>query len=391
MKIGWSSERGQYLAQFVILLPLLLGFMGLVIDLGNAYAHQRMAQNAADAAASAGGMVLYGQGAAAAETQARYYAGLHGYSGKQVEIGWPSQCIRVVVTEQVQPIFVAMVWNGTFTVRGTAQACYRMTGVAASVLVLDPHACEALELSGNALMRVRKGNVHVNSDCSTAITLSGSSRLVTELPTTYVGGYRLSGASSIMPLPVRGNVLADPLAGVPIPEGCYRCLIKDEIEIFSKYPVTLPPGCYMGGLSIGANAQVLLRPGLYCIGGDGLKIGSGAQVAGSSVTLFLAENSVTMSGGGRLSISPPTSGPYAGIVIYQARRNYSTMRVTGGASLEGSRGIVYLPDGTLDAGGGTGIHTNLVVRRLEISGGSGVDVEGYAGAGWGTVTDALTE
>ncbi len=391
MKVGWSSERGQYLAQFVILLPLLFGFMGLVIDLGNAYAHQRMAQSAADAAASAGGMVLYSQGAAAAETQARYYAGLHGYSGKQVEITWPSQCIRVTVTEQVRPIFVAMVWNGTFTVRATARACYQMTDAAASVIVLDPHACAALDLSGNASVRVRKGGVHVNSDCSAAITLSGSSRLVTELPTTYVGGYRLSGASSITPPPVRGSVLADPLAAVPTPEGCYRCLIKDEVEIQNKWPVILPPGCYMGGLSIGSKTQVLLQPGWYCIGGAGLKIGAGAQVAGSGVTLFLAQGSVTMGGHSNLSITPPASGVYAGIIVYQARNNYSTMSVTGSASLAGSSGIVYLPVGTLDASGGIGIHTNLVVRRLEVSGGSGIDVEGYTGAGWSTITDALTE
>jgi Flp pilus assembly protein TadG len=54
----WRSERGQYLVQFVLILPALIAFMGLVIDIGNAYAHQRTAQNAADAAAAAGGMVV---------------------------------------------------------------------------------------------------------------------------------------------------------------------------------------------------------------------------------------------------------------------------------------------------------------------------------------------
>ena len=67
MKTRLISEKGQYLAQFVLLLPLLIGFMGLVVDVGNAYSHQRQVQNAADAAASAGGMVLYSQGTAVAE------------------------------------------------------------------------------------------------------------------------------------------------------------------------------------------------------------------------------------------------------------------------------------------------------------------------------------
>ena len=37
MKTRLISEKGQYLAQFVLLLPLLIGFMGLVVDVGNAY------------------------------------------------------------------------------------------------------------------------------------------------------------------------------------------------------------------------------------------------------------------------------------------------------------------------------------------------------------------
>jgi Flp pilus assembly protein TadG len=84
MKARWMSERGQHMVQFALMLPVLIAFMGLVIDVGNAYAHQRRVQNAADAAATAGGMVLYKQGTAVAETAARYYANLHGYSGSAV-------------------------------------------------------------------------------------------------------------------------------------------------------------------------------------------------------------------------------------------------------------------------------------------------------------------
>jgi len=348
-----------------------------------------MVQNAADAAAAAGGMVLYSQGAAAAEASARYYAGLHGYSGKAVEITWPSQCIRVVVTDQVEPIFASIVWHGTFTVHGAAQACYKTTGVSASVVVLDPHACNALEMSGGTLMVVRQGNVHVNSDCSTAIWLSGGARLVTQTPTTYVGGYRISGGASITPLPVSGSFLADPLAKLPTPYACYRCLVRDRLVI--KNDTVLSPGCYMGGLELLGTAHVLFAPGLYCLGGDGFHVGASASAGGAGVTFFLAQESVVLDGAARFNVSPPTSGAYAGILIYQARDNPSEMQVTGGASLEGSTGIIYLPAGTLDVSGGAGIHTNLVVKRLEVSGGGMIDVTGYNGPGWSAVTDALTE
>ncbi len=391
MRRHLRSEQGQYLAQFVLILPLLIAFMGLVIDIGTAYAHLRMAQNAADAAAAAGGMVLYSQGAAAAEASARYYAGLHGYRDKAVEITWPSQCIRVAVTDNVTPAFVSLVWNGVFPVQAVAQSCYKATTVSASVLVLDPHACEALELSGGALMRVRKGNVHVNSDCTTAIRLSGGAGLITETPTTYVGGYRLIGGAYITPKPVAGPALADPLAGLPTPEGCYRCLAMKKMSIGSDTMTTLGPGCYGGGLDIGGAARVLFKPGVYCIGGDGLRVGAGGWAGGSGVTFFLMQESVVLYGAARFVFTPPTSGPYAGILIFQARDNTESMKVTGGASLEGSSGIIYLPAGTLDVSGGAGIHTNLVVRRLEVSGGGAIDVTGYTGPGWSSVTDVLAE
>src|SRR6266545_2499256 len=53
---GWRalrSDRGQTLILFVLMLPVLLGFAGLVVDGAHALAEQRMVQNAADAAALA--------------------------------------------------------------------------------------------------------------------------------------------------------------------------------------------------------------------------------------------------------------------------------------------------------------------------------------------------
>ena len=47
------SERGQSLLLFLVLLPMLLAFTGLVVDGGNAYAQKRKVQNAADASALA--------------------------------------------------------------------------------------------------------------------------------------------------------------------------------------------------------------------------------------------------------------------------------------------------------------------------------------------------
>src|SRR5438105_7501479 len=48
-----NGERGQVLVLAAMMMTALIGFLALVIDVGNAYAQRRMVQNAADAASLA--------------------------------------------------------------------------------------------------------------------------------------------------------------------------------------------------------------------------------------------------------------------------------------------------------------------------------------------------
>ena len=55
------SERGAILFIVAACLVVLLGFMGLAIDLGHAYNNKSLLQNIADACALAGGSALNGE------------------------------------------------------------------------------------------------------------------------------------------------------------------------------------------------------------------------------------------------------------------------------------------------------------------------------------------
>ncbi|MCX7669053.1 MAG: hypothetical protein N2439_03150, partial [Anaerolineae bacterium] len=338
-------------------------------------------------AASAGGMVLYSQGTAAAEAQARYYASLHGYSGSQVEITWPSQCIRVTITRQVRPIFAAMVWNGTFTVRGRAAACYRITQVGASVVVLDPNACSALNVSGSGTITVRRGNITVNSTCNPSISVGGGASITTETPIVYVGG--VSGASAITPPPVRGSPLPDPLASLPVPDACNSCA-SSPTQSCTK--TSCAPGCYKNGLSL-SGGTLTMASGVYCIAGSGMKITGGTNLSGSGVVLYFMQGGFDISGNGTLNLTPPASGTYQGILIFQARNNTSSSKISGQAALSGIHGVIYMPVGALELAGGASVDANFAVSTLKVTGGGGMVIEGYTGAGanWSTIFDALME
>lgn len=54
----FGDARGQSLAVFAVVLLAMMSMVGLIIDGGNAFAQQRLAQNGADAAAEAGAVVL---------------------------------------------------------------------------------------------------------------------------------------------------------------------------------------------------------------------------------------------------------------------------------------------------------------------------------------------
>src|SRR5687768_13779480 len=88
---GRRKRSGKVLVMFALLLPILLGMVGLVIDGGRLMAAHRQAHNGADAAALAGALErLRGRSVAAARTTAtRYATTYNGLDGATVTVNIP--------------------------------------------------------------------------------------------------------------------------------------------------------------------------------------------------------------------------------------------------------------------------------------------------------------
>lgn len=83
-----DAERGQVLIQVALTIVVLLLFVALAIDVGNAYAERRQMQNAADAGALAGARELcLGNGAGAASAKAQEYLLLNGVLTGDIQAG----------------------------------------------------------------------------------------------------------------------------------------------------------------------------------------------------------------------------------------------------------------------------------------------------------------
>lgn len=120
-----------------------------------------------------------------------------------------------------------------------------------------------------------------------------------------------------------------------------------------------------------------LSPGLYCYTNAGsVTINGNKTVTGTGVTLYFdASSYLNIGGGAGLNITAPSTGPYAGIAIFQTRTpsasaNTFTMQGNGSFSVNGA---IYLPASNLSLGGTSGAtasFSEMIALTLSLGGSS---------------------
>ncbi|MGA2257954.1 MAG: MBG domain-containing protein, partial [Thermoguttaceae bacterium] len=274
---------------------------------------------------------------------------------------------------------------GTYpiTVSGATSPDYTITFVAGtltvtalqtvpSVLVLDPTACGALSLSGNASI-TEKGAVVVDSNSKTALQASGHAQL-TATAIDVVGGVQRTGNAVFHPAPVTGSpAVADPLAGLAAPPAGTS---QRSVNLACNSSLTINPGLY-SRIDVSGNARLKLNPGIYEIAGGGFNVSGSATVSGSGVLIYNAGSlfpkakggcfgGISFSGDSTITLTGPTTGAYAGIDIFQSRDNKTALQLSGSAML--STGTLYAPSAALVMSGCSNLSGPLIVDRLSLSG-----------------------
>ena len=246
--------------------------------------------------------------------------------------------------------------------------------VAPSIFVLNPTAGGALTLSGSATIQIA-GAVVVDSNAKTALSASGSAQ-VTASAIDVVGGVQKSGGATFSPTPTTGLApLADPLAGLSGPST--SGLTNYGPVNLSSGSLTINPGIYSRINVSGTGTSLTLNPGTYIIEGGGMTVSGSASLNGSGVFLYNAGSNypspggsyggITLSGSGTIRLTAPTTGPYAGIVIFQSRDNSRALSL-GGSAMSGMSGIIYAADAQLSMSGSAQLQDPLVIGTLNLSG-----------------------
>lgn len=400
------AAEGSVFPLMAIATPILLGMAGMGLEAGNWYLDKRAAQTAADAAAYSAalqrirgpgtpvqqsgidGAVKNGFTSGGTVTVAVYNPPTSGPNAGSLNAA------EAIVSRKDELLFLSLFQQGAVTIAARAVAAIQTTGTAC-VLALDQSASGAVTNNGNATIDMLGCTVAANSTSSTAITISGSTVLnAYSLWTT--GDYSQTGASRYSftaPPMTHAWPIVDPYAGLTIPSlsGCDR----NGTNINSG-TVTLSPGVYCNGLSLGAQATVTFQPGTYYIDRGDMTINAGAVVRcnctapGSGVTFVFTSTgaasqigTVHINGGADVVLQAPTdpSYPYPGLLFVQDRSasSSSTAKLNGGSTMT-LTGSVYFPSQVTEWNGNnssTGSNcVQIVALRVVFIGNSRIENNG---------------
>ena len=417
---GRDSGGGQAIVMIAIVFMALLFAVGLAVDAGQLFAAKRAQQEAADAAAFAGAVVLYQGGSVMQATQAAIDdATRNGYSdgansttvtvnGSNVATSYgpssglyagevPIMHVEVVIIRQVKTTLVP------------AEAAFnpvRARGVAGSESLNNGYpimslgtgcGTPGLTVSSNQNIHVYGGGIVTNSCSASGVSGFGSGQdlkicasppaACTPNPYTFgvVGG--TSGSSFPAGITVQTGItaVADPFAGYPKPDGrSYNGVNSLPTNPgFIPSASTLPEGIYSSATLTGP-----LCHGIYILKGVGFngitRDTNPAHVDTNTNTPcdgnVLIYNTMsgypaatgTCSGMSNSSvIRPMTTGVYSYMAIYQDPACTASLSESGNNTLDAT-GTLYLPNGTIDLNGNpaTVVGGQLIAKQINVQNGN---------------------
>ncbi|MCS7265287.1 MAG: pilus assembly protein TadG-related protein [Armatimonadetes bacterium] len=304
----------------------------------------------------------------------------------------PSQNLINVKACRVASLFFARVL-GVRQIRicAKATAIGSRPAIARGLVVLDPDGGRALFLEGNARMVVSNGAILVNSRASDALYAQGNAS-VSAYQISIVGNYRTQGNASVTPTPLTGQTPnPDPLASLPSPSTSGLPVFPGR-TIGGNSSATLQPGVYTGPIRVEGNATVILQSGIYILRGGILVSGNGS-VRGDGVLLYNESGRIEVQGNGILRLSPPTSGVYEGITIFQPATNTQPLWFSGNGNLDIS-GTIYAPNALVHFEGNSNLQDSMIVAfRLRLIGNARVNITAREppAAGQGEIAIGLVE
>jgi hypothetical protein len=250
------------------------------------------------------------------------------------------------------------------------------------ILILEESDNNALSGSGGGTLIVNEGGVVVNSTGEEAATTDGSTTILAATSFDVTGNYsgdrffQTPYPASGPAVPYTGSVpVPDPLRNLPEPNPAdFTVQNAPNNGGPDNAVITLQPGRYTTRLHYTASRTIVLQPGLYYLE-RGLSLEGNAQLIAEGVMLYnrgSGNQGISLAGGGSWTLTPPLSGTYEGVSLFQSRTtaNENTTTVLSGNGGGVSHGTIYCPTTKVQlTGNGTQtLGSQFIARTLEMSG-----------------------
>ena len=422
MKIAhWSNrrnrngERGAIMILAAVTLVVLVAFMGLALDASFMYFHKRAMQTAADAGAYAGALEKL-RGTTDVTPASKKDTALNGFADGSdnviVDVNSPplsgpktgdTNFVEVVITHPQPTWFMRMLDFNSVTVKARAVAGVGGTSDAC-VFALNRDASN----TNNGFF----ANGTINSTFACGVYSNANFRAtggacVVAPSVNYTGQYsNQNGGADCGPGGIEQGVpVVDPLLNkFAIP--AYSSCTATNFKVTGGTTVTIPPGTYCGGIAISGSVQnVVFSPGQYILVGGGLSVNGAVNISGSDVTFFNTYpgtqtnkySGIGIDGSGTVALSAPTTGSYAGLLMYQDPSvpwSASNGSIVGGPNSVYD-GILYFPTTDLQYSGssssnltGTDGYTVLIGYNIKVNGSAKVNSD-FTALGGNPLLNAL--
>jgi Flp pilus assembly protein TadG len=356
---GWRNESGQVLVVTALCMLVLIGMLGIALDVGWLYRAKRNVQIAADAAAVAAALDFKYNGSGTSNTTAGRAASAqngitNGVGGAVVTINIPpadgpnassNGYVEAIVTVPTSTLFMNLLGSHSVTVGARAVVG---TGSGSGCIWTLARSGADISYTGSGGLKAQNCNIYDDSSASDAMQLTGSGT-ITAKSIGITGNYSNVGSGTISPNPVTGMApAADPLSSLSAP--------------------TIPSGTCSGGTyTNNGTTNVTLTAGAYCTvvnnGSGNITIPSGdytsiSNTGSGTLTLdsgnYIITGSLTNTGSGTVNLgagnytiggsfsSTGSSSIALGSGLYEVAGN---LTLTGSGPLSGS-GITFYTQGS---------------------------------------------
>jgi Flp pilus assembly protein TadG len=419
--VRFAGDRSGAMAVTLgLLMTSFAGLIALSVDVSDWYGTKSAMQSAADAAALGGAYALYNggtndQATNAATTDAQLNLGGFGKGAAvNVAIDSGTQTVTATLTKHAD-VMLSGLFLGTaplITASAKAGLAAGNSGTPMCLLITSPSAPATLKLSGSSSIQGSGCRIVVNSTSSSAVSLDGSTRINSK-SICGPGGAVISGSPVMNPAMSNCAPVSDPLASWPVPSAanptnpCNYTNFQTYGNNYYKYTqpngqtysnnngaangqiyysngaLYLSPGVYCGGISFGAYTNVVFLPGIYVLRNGGLNTAGNTTATGTGVSFYLTgvgtamqlqNDYIDLSAQTTLTITAPTTGPMAGIAIYQdhtAATGTLTNTLSGNSTVN-LTGVLYFGNQNVVVSGSsenqTAGYTSLIAYTIYYSG-----------------------